>query len=602
MKRVIIFSVVFCLAVPAPADAVSIFSSIDRYHVGNVDGFGLNRYSRHNKFCHDFNGDGLCDLAFIIPCAEGDTDIRFAILIGNSDGTFQPPWNIFISADSPCDMGIPIAMDYDGDGQDDFVVPDLYGSLIAGINNGEESWPTETLSVISSEDYNPLPIWGTCAACDCNSDGMDEIVAIADDEHCSVVILKSDGSGTYTDTYYQETLCWGFDCAGTGDFNGDGIEDVLHAHSYGGINVLVNDDECGFQKFGSCGSLSNTAVIGDFNGDGLEDFLYEDEWSFHPETGKWYGTVIFGGTDSLHTGPIIDYYVSDSDYLGDPLVGDFNGDGMDDIGIVRKRDESGLNPVYIRYSEGDTFTAVQDTVLLETSYSTAGTDYGVYAEDLNGDGYDELLYMCTPDTLAVLINQPVATTLQSLNSSFLPEMGVVLEWKASVTGDNSVFIISRKNASESSGVSSPIIIGKVRASSSRAAYSFTDTGAEIPGGETVIYSLKVSENGAEARSLGMIRQDLPALSTTLLQNYPNPFNPSTTIEFILKEPGPVSLDIYNVSGQLVRRLMDSRMTKGRHRVQWDGMNHGGKPVSSGVYFCRLRTGKEIFTSEVVIVR
>ncbi len=74
----------------------------------------------------------------------------------------------------------------------------------------------------------------------------------------------------------------------------------------------------------------------------------------------------------------------------------------------------------------------------------------------------------------------------------------------------------------------------------------------------------------------------------LAQNYPNPFNPTTTINFTVPA-GNVSIDIYNVLGQKVKVLVDSKMAAGSYDVVWDGKNSAGKRVSSGIYFYQLKS-------------
>ena len=78
----------------------------------------------------------------------------------------------------------------------------------------------------------------------------------------------------------------------------------------------------------------------------------------------------------------------------------------------------------------------------------------------------------------------------------------------------------------------------------------------------------------------------------LLQNFPNPFNPETTIGYELAESADVTLQIYNVVGQVVRTLMVSEpQLVGRYQVRWDGMDDRGVPVSSGIYFYQISAGK-----------
>lgn len=84
-----------------------------------------------------------------------------------------------------------------------------------------------------------------------------------------------------------------------------------------------------------------------------------------------------------------------------------------------------------------------------------------------------------------------------------------------------------------------------------------------------------------------------AIPTTyeLSQNFPNPFNPATTIRYGLPQAGRVTLKIYNLLGAEVARLInDEPRAAGYHAAIWDGRNHGGKVVASGVYIYRLQAG------------
>jgi hypothetical protein len=74
----------------------------------------------------------------------------------------------------------------------------------------------------------------------------------------------------------------------------------------------------------------------------------------------------------------------------------------------------------------------------------------------------------------------------------------------------------------------------------------------------------------------------------LAQNAPNPFNPSTDISFTVPAGGaPVTLQIFDVSGRLVRTLVDGFEAGGARTVTWHGRSDDGRPAPSGVYFYRL---------------
>ena len=74
----------------------------------------------------------------------------------------------------------------------------------------------------------------------------------------------------------------------------------------------------------------------------------------------------------------------------------------------------------------------------------------------------------------------------------------------------------------------------------------------------------------------------------LHHNYPNPFNPVTHIAYDLPGDSRVELSIYNLLGQKVRTLVNRDMSSGHHVAVWDGKNEFGSPVSTGIYFYRIR--------------
>ncbi len=83
--------------------------------------------------------------------------------------------------------------------------------------------------------------------------------------------------------------------------------------------------------------------------------------------------------------------------------------------------------------------------------------------------------------------------------------------------------------------------------------------------------------------------DAPSYVNRLGCNYPNPFNPETRIDFSLKNAGRAKLDIFNVKGQLVKTLVDDKLTEGNHSFTWHGTDNSNHRVSSGVYLYRLET-------------
>ena len=87
----------------------------------------------------------------------------------------------------------------------------------------------------------------------------------------------------------------------------------------------------------------------------------------------------------------------------------------------------------------------------------------------------------------------------------------------------------------------------------------------------------------------------------LYPNFPNPFNPSTTIDFYLPAACRVRLEIFDVAGRKVVGLINDDREPGDHTVEWDGKDASGGVVRSGVYFCRLRAGREVATRKMVLL-
>ena len=88
----------------------------------------------------------------------------------------------------------------------------------------------------------------------------------------------------------------------------------------------------------------------------------------------------------------------------------------------------------------------------------------------------------------------------------------------------------------------------------------------------------------------------------LLEPYPNPFNPSTKIRMYLENQGHVRLEIFDVRGRRVRRLLDGPMPAGESYVRWDGRDQNGGALASGIYFAHLVTSSGESSKKLALVR
>jgi flagellar hook assembly protein FlgD len=101
-------------------------------------------------------------------------------------------------------------------------------------------------------------------------------------------------------------------------------------------------------------------------------------------------------------------------------------------------------------------------------------------------------------------------------------------------------------------------------------------------------------------------QPLPAAGLPrtfeLAQNFPNPFNPQTTIKYQLPKDADVSLKIFNIQGQLVKKAVDAKQRAGFYSINWDGTDMHGHKVASGVFFYVLQTEDFKASKKMVILQ
>ncbi|MCK4858533.1 MAG: right-handed parallel beta-helix repeat-containing protein [candidate division Zixibacteria bacterium] len=88
----------------------------------------------------------------------------------------------------------------------------------------------------------------------------------------------------------------------------------------------------------------------------------------------------------------------------------------------------------------------------------------------------------------------------------------------------------------------------------------------------------------------------------VMQNQPNPFNPTTMISYALVKSTHVTVRVYNITGQLVRTLVDDYQPAGTHQVIWDATSETGIRVASGIYFYRVETADFSKTMKMILMK
>jgi hypothetical protein len=212
----------------------------------------------------DFNGDGKADLAV----AGGGS---FNVLLGNGDGSFQPAvsytfWAFSGGSGGPESTGVT-AGDFNGDGKPDLAVAYYAGVTLGGVavslGNGDGTF--------QAPGFYPLVggAAGGIAAADFNGDGKSDLAVYGG---TGLNVLLGNGDGTFQPAAVYGSAGDGSSSVASGDFNGDGKPDLVFTQ-YNRVSVLLGNGDGTFRQAGSygAGNGSNAVVVGAFNGDGRAD-------------------------------------------------------------------------------------------------------------------------------------------------------------------------------------------------------------------------------------------------------------------------------------------------------------------------------------------
>ena len=263
----------------------------------------------------DFNDDGQTDLAFANE--QSDT---VAVLLGNGDGTFQPPVT-YPAGQLPVGL---VAGDFSGDGHLDLAVvnSNAYGngpdSVSVLLGNGDGTFqPQVTYPVGNDPD--------AIVAGDFTGDGHLDL-AVTNFHDDTVSVLLGNGDGTFQP---QVTYAVGGapDAIAAGDFRGNGRINLAVAN-YGDntVSVLMSNGDGTFQPqvTYAVGSLPDTIVAGDFTGDGRTDLAVANARDATV-------SVLLGNGDGTFQPPVT--YAVGLGY-NEIVAGDFTGSGHLDLAVA----------------------------------------------------------------------------------------------------------------------------------------------------------------------------------------------------------------------------------------------------------------------------
>ncbi|MCK5051825.1 MAG: carboxypeptidase regulatory-like domain-containing protein [Candidatus Cloacimonetes bacterium] len=133
-----------------------------------------------------------------------------------------------------------------------------------------------------------------------------------------------------------------------------------------------------------------------------------------------------------------------------------------------------------------------------------------------------------------------------------------------------------------------------------------DVTATLDGYDTeVIEDVLVTEGNVTTGvdfSLVTDGDEIIIVATKLDNNYPNPFNPDTNINYSIKEAGYVTIEVYNIKGQLVKILVNDMRETGNYTAVWNGTDSSSKSVASGVYFYKMKSGDYTATKKMILMK
>ena len=273
--------------------------------------------ARHEPAHNDFNGDGKSD---ILWRADDGTVTDW---LGQLDGSFTgngANLNMNISSN----WHIVGTGDFNGDGRVDVLWRADDGRVTDWLAQSNGSFPGAGANFTSVVSTN----WHVAGTGDFNGDGIDDILWRADDGTVTDWLGQSNGTFAGNGANFSTNISSNWHIVGTGDFNGDGRVDILWQADDGTVTEWLGQQNGGFAGNGanfSTNISSNWHVIGtgDFNGDGKTDILWRaDDGTVTDWLGQSNG-AFSGNGSNFSTNISSDWHIAG--------IGDFNGDGMADI-------------------------------------------------------------------------------------------------------------------------------------------------------------------------------------------------------------------------------------------------------------------------------
>ena len=190
------------------------------------------------------------------------------------------------------------------------------------------------------------------------------------------------------------------------------------------------------------------------------------------------------------------------------------------------------------------------------------------------------------ETVEVKWDKVTKIELQDFSATQIPFKGISVDWITRSEDNNLGFFVYRNRSKDGEYEKLNDTILPPRRDGE---YSFIDTTASA--GRKYYYKLiDISASGlAGEHGPVMLETSLPK-NFQIYQNFPNPFNPQTRIRFELPKQELTRITIYNITGQVVKTLVNGKLKPGYHEIVWDGLNDQGLKISSGIYYYQIKAG------------
>jgi len=270
---------------------------------------------------------------------------------------------------------------------------------------------------------------------------------------------------------------------------------------------------------------------------------------------------------------------------------------IDDVSIG----SSSYTPSWLTLNGVDTVSGsvngvTKDTDVIAVGFNSTGLAAGTYTTSLSlTSNSSSNPSISIPVTLQV--EAPLPVQLSSFTAAISAENYVNLTWVTQTETGVQGFYVLRGGNDELAAATTVSELIQATNTSQQQTYFFSDD--ELCEDGTYWYWLQNSDldgtvdyHGPISIAFTTVGGGIPSipLVTALNPAYPNPFNPSTTLSYSLAEPSQVEIDIYNQRGQIVRSYSKEHNAPGHYSFSFDGRDHSGVPLSSGVYLYRMRAG------------